>query len=90
MRRRLGKISGSLAVFLALASQVPALAADSEPTLGGTSSEVAAATEAADLQAARLAAVLGGKKVEARSERTADSTTWVKSTGALIRGNQPR
>lgn len=40
-------------------------------------------TEASNVQSARLAAVLGGARVEAVSERTADSTTWVNPDGSL-------
>ncbi|MGW4698955.1 DNRLRE domain-containing protein [Streptomyces sp. NPDC004285] len=40
-------------------------------------------TEASDLKAARLAAALGGRKVEALAERTADSTTWANPDGTL-------
>ncbi|GEC06572.1 hypothetical protein SSP24_42270 [Streptomyces spinoverrucosus] len=40
-------------------------------------------TEAPDVESARLAAVLGGKRVEALSERTADSTTWANPDGSL-------
>ncbi|MGW4376749.1 DNRLRE domain-containing protein [Streptomyces albidoflavus] len=39
--------------------------------------------EAADVEAARLAAILGGTRVEALSERTTDSTTWVNPDGTL-------
>ncbi|MGW6790800.1 DNRLRE domain-containing protein [Streptomyces chartreusis] len=42
-----------------------------------------AATEAADLPSARVAARLSGKRVEALSERTESSTTWVNKDGSL-------
>ncbi|MFE4415748.1 DNRLRE domain-containing protein [Streptomyces sp. NPDC056821] len=41
------------------------------------------ATQAADLPSARLAARLSGKRVEALSERTETSTTWVNPNGSL-------
>ncbi|CAK7288441.1 DNRLRE domain-containing protein [Streptomyces misionensis] len=41
------------------------------------------ATQAADLPSARVAARLSGKRVEALSERTETSTTWVNPNGSL-------
>ncbi|MET7622725.1 DNRLRE domain-containing protein [Streptomyces sp. NPDC005408] len=41
------------------------------------------ATEAADIASARVAARLSGKRVEALSERTETSTTWVNANGSL-------
>ncbi|MFD5574965.1 DNRLRE domain-containing protein [Streptomyces cadmiisoli] len=43
----------------------------------------AAATQAADIPSARVAARLSGKRVEALSERTETSTTWVNRDGSL-------
>ncbi|MFF3862598.1 DNRLRE domain-containing protein [Streptomyces sp. NPDC002209] len=43
----------------------------------------AAATAAADIASARVAARLSGKRVEALSERTETSTTWVNKDGSL-------
>ncbi|MFD3622288.1 RHS repeat-associated core domain-containing protein [Streptomyces sp. NPDC058676] len=43
----------------------------------------AAATEAADIPSARVAARLSGKRVEALSERTETSTTWANKDGSL-------
>ncbi|WP_181804621.1 DNRLRE domain-containing protein [Streptomyces shenzhenensis] len=43
----------------------------------------AAATEAPDVPSARVAARLSGKRVEALSERTETSTTWVNKDGSL-------
>ncbi|MFF3399505.1 DNRLRE domain-containing protein [Streptomyces sp. NPDC002659] len=40
-------------------------------------------TEAADIASARVAARLSGKRVEALSERTETSTTWVNADGSL-------
>ncbi|MFJ6935484.1 DNRLRE domain-containing protein [Streptomyces sp. NPDC101132] len=41
------------------------------------------ATQAADIASARVAARLSGKRVEALSERTETSTTWVNKDGSL-------
>ncbi|MEU5168711.1 DUF6973 domain-containing protein [Streptomyces mutomycini] len=43
----------------------------------------AAATQAADIPSARVAARLSGKRVEALSERTETSTTWANKNGSL-------
>ena len=43
----------------------------------------AMATHAADIPSARVAARLSGKRVEALSERTETSTTWVNKDGSL-------
>ncbi|WP_149829677.1 DNRLRE domain-containing protein [Streptomyces tailanensis] len=43
----------------------------------------ATATQAADIPSARVAARLSGKRVEALSERTETSTTWVNKDGSL-------
>ncbi|MCH0566891.1 DNRLRE domain-containing protein [Streptomyces sp. MUM 2J] len=43
----------------------------------------AAATQAADIPSARVAARLSGRRVEALSERTETSTTWVNKDGSL-------
>ncbi|MCX3061427.1 DNRLRE domain-containing protein [Streptomyces beihaiensis] len=43
----------------------------------------AAATQAADIPSARIAARLSGKRVEALSERTETSTTWANKDGSL-------
>ncbi|MFI1730092.1 DNRLRE domain-containing protein [Streptomyces acidicola] len=42
-----------------------------------------AATQAADIPSARVAARLSGKRVEVLSERTESSTTWVNKDGSL-------
>ncbi|MEU8698872.1 DNRLRE domain-containing protein [Streptomyces sp. NPDC048680] len=42
-----------------------------------------AATQAADIPSARIAARLSGKRVEALSERTETSTTWANKDGSL-------
>ncbi|MFL5999738.1 MAG: hypothetical protein ACJ736_36525, partial [Streptomyces sp.] len=41
------------------------------------------ATQAADIPSARVAARLSGKRIEALSERTQTSTTWVNKDGSL-------
>ncbi|MGW6456966.1 hypothetical protein ACWF94_13770, partial [Streptomyces sp. NPDC055078] len=43
----------------------------------------AAVTEAADIASARVAARLSGRRVEALSERTETSTTWLNKNGSL-------
>ncbi|SFY45256.1 hypothetical protein SAMN02787144_10674 [Streptomyces atratus] len=48
-----------------------------------TSAKRSAATQAADIPSARVAARLSGKRVEALSERTETSTTWVNKNGSL-------
>lgn len=45
--------------------------------------EAAAVTAAADIPSARVASRLSGKRVEALSERTETSTTWVNKDGSL-------
>ncbi|MFJ2502258.1 DNRLRE domain-containing protein [Streptomyces sp. NPDC093108] len=47
------------------------------------STKRSAATQAADIPSARVAARLSGKRVEALSERTETSTTWVNKNGSL-------
>ncbi|MER6391624.1 DNRLRE domain-containing protein [Streptomyces sp. NPDC001523] len=65
----------------ALQGADPALAAPlTQPT---APTEAAAATMAADISSARVAARLSGKRVEALSERTETSTTWVNKDGSL-------
>lgn len=75
-------IAGGLALALAV------------PVLDGESSAMAApapaaapkkpaATQAADIPSARVAARLSGKRVEALSERTETSTTWANKDGSL-------
>ncbi|WP_435286474.1 RHS repeat-associated core domain-containing protein [Streptomyces bacillaris] len=59
---------------IAMASQRQAPAAPEKP---------AAVTQAADIPSARVAARLSGKRVEALSERTETSTTWVNKDGSL-------
>ncbi|MFE4826788.1 DNRLRE domain-containing protein [Streptomyces sp. NPDC056672] len=48
-----------------------------------TATNKQAPTQAADIPSARVAARLSGKRVEALSERTETSTTWVNKDGSL-------
>ncbi|MFJ5933115.1 DNRLRE domain-containing protein [Streptomyces sp. NPDC093071] len=57
--------------------------ATAEPTRKAAAPKKAAATQAADVASARVAARLSGKRVEALSERTETSTTWVNKDGSL-------
>lgn len=82
-------IAGSLALALAvtaLAEAEPALAVSSAVHVGKASSRSKVKhypSAAADLASARVLARLSGKKVEALSERTETSTTWVNANGSL-------
>ncbi|MGW4877661.1 RHS repeat-associated core domain-containing protein [Streptomyces sp. NPDC004262] len=59
-------------------------AASSTPTLQSAKPKrKTTATQAADIPSARVAARLSGKQVEALSERTETSTTWVNKDGSL-------
>ncbi|MFE0645603.1 DNRLRE domain-containing protein [Streptomyces sp. NPDC058877] len=60
-----------------MAAETKALAA------AATKAEKPTATSAADIPSARVAARLSGKRVEALSERTETSTTWVNKDGSL-------
>ncbi|MVO84023.1 DNRLRE domain-containing protein [Streptomyces sp. p1417] len=59
-----------------------ATAAPSAPA-AADKAEPGSVTAAADIPSARVAARLGGKRVEALSERTETSTTWVNANGSL-------
>ncbi|MER5844923.1 DNRLRE domain-containing protein [Streptomyces prasinus] len=74
-----GSLSLALAVTLLDGAYYAALAAPQNPK----KPKSAAATQAADLPSARAAARLSGKRVEALSERTETSTTWVNKDGSL-------
>ncbi|MEV5682855.1 DNRLRE domain-containing protein [Streptomyces sp. NPDC052164] len=89
MNRRFTAAATSLVLSVTLALQ-SASAVQADETSGETSSAtrtngngVERVTEAADIESARLAAVLTGRRVEALSERTGDSTTWVNPNGSL-------
>ncbi|MFE2094466.1 RHS repeat-associated core domain-containing protein [Streptomyces sp. NPDC059460] len=60
-----------------------AIAAPSGPRTVESQQKPSAATSAADIASARVAARLSGKRVEALSERTESSTTWVNEDGSL-------
>ncbi|MGX4735377.1 DNRLRE domain-containing protein [Kitasatospora griseola] len=68
-----------------LAGTESALAAPKPDKSGGTQGAKGAqwATSAADVPSARVAARLSGQRVEALSERTETSTTWVNKDGSL-------
>lgn len=89
MNRRFTAAATSPALPVTLALQ-SASAVQADETSGETSSAtrttgngVEGVTEAADIESARLAAVLTGRRVEALSERTGDSTTQVNPNGSL-------
>ncbi|WSN30219.1 sugar-binding protein [Streptomyces uncialis] len=77
-----GFIAGSLVLTLSitLLDGSPARALPAEPA---AEPRKASATQAADITSARVAARLSGKRVEALSERTETSTTWVNKDGSL-------
>ncbi|MFF4169850.1 DNRLRE domain-containing protein [Streptomyces sp. NPDC001744] len=83
MRRGTRIASVSTAVALTLSLQLPALAEERTAIPTETTDAVPDRTEAPDLASARLAAVLGGKRVEALSERTEASSTWVNPNGTV-------
>ncbi|MFI0929965.1 DNRLRE domain-containing protein [Streptomyces sp. NPDC021012] len=59
------------------------MAAENEVSAAPAEVEKPAATQAADIPSARVAARLSGQRVEALSERTETSTTWVNKDGSL-------
>ncbi|MGW1695690.1 RHS repeat-associated core domain-containing protein [Streptomyces sp. NPDC002399] len=62
---------------------VAAVAAPSTPRTTDAQQKPVTPTSAADIPSARVAARLSGKRVEAISERTETSTTWVNKDGSL-------
>ncbi|WP_407702211.1 DNRLRE domain-containing protein [Streptomyces specialis] len=69
-------VTGESGVAFAVTEEAPGVREDtgtSDPTV----------TQAADLTSARVAARLGGERVEALAERTETSTTWVNPDGSL-------
>ncbi|MEV0961862.1 RHS repeat-associated core domain-containing protein [Streptomyces sp. NPDC049910] len=60
-----------------------ASAAAAPPPQAPAAPKKPAATQAADIPSARVAARLSGKRVEALSERTETSTTWANKDGSL-------
>nr|WP_258053819.1 DNRLRE domain-containing protein [Streptomyces sp. Ru72] len=71
----------SLALTVTLLDSAYAAAATAPQTLEAP--KRTAATQAADIPSARVAARLSGRRVEALSERTETSTTWVNKDGSL-------
>ncbi|MFF7403400.1 DNRLRE domain-containing protein [Streptomyces murinus] len=71
----------SLALTVTLLDGAYAAAASAPPS--SKAPKKAAATQAADIPSARVAARLSGRRVEALSERTETSTTWVNKDGSL-------
>ncbi|WP_329491915.1 DNRLRE domain-containing protein [Kitasatospora sp. NBC_01246] len=81
MRVLSGSLALAVAVSLLAGSEVAFAAPAGGPAAGkGTKP---GATSAADVPAARIAARLSGQRVEALSERTETSTTWVNKDGSL-------
>ncbi|MER5901265.1 DNRLRE domain-containing protein [Streptomyces mirabilis] len=88
MRRRFTATTTTLALCWALAVQSAAVALADDGTNGADGTQAAAGvhdriTEAPNEQAAKLAAVLQGHRVEVLSARTEDSTTWVNPDGTM-------
>ncbi|MGW0955774.1 polymorphic toxin-type HINT domain-containing protein [Streptomyces sp. NPDC002545] len=76
-------IAGGLSLALAVTLLDGAYAAAGAAPQNPKKPKSAAATQAADIPSARVAARLSGKRVEALSERTETSTTWVNKDGSL-------
>ncbi|MGW8604505.1 DNRLRE domain-containing protein [Streptomyces sp. NPDC055893] len=79
-------IAGGVALALAITvldGAGAAMAAEAKTTTAATETDTASVTSAADILSARVAARLSGKRVEALSERTETSTTWVNRDGSL-------
>ncbi|MBV2151543.1 DNRLRE domain-containing protein [Kitasatospora sp. SUK 42] len=79
-------VSGSLALAVAVSVLAGSEVAFAAPPQSGRTGDSAAkpfATTAADIPSARVAARLSGQRVEALSERTETSTTWVNKDGSL-------
>ncbi|MEW2253618.1 sugar-binding protein, partial [Streptomyces sp. NPDC006975] len=71
----------SLALTLTTLDGAYAAAASAAPR--SSPAQHKAATQAADIPSARVAARLSGRRVEALSERTETATTWVNPNGSL-------
>ncbi|GAA4322101.1 hypothetical protein GCM10023086_47150 [Streptomyces venetus] len=76
-------IAGSLTLALTVTLLDGATAAAAPRSQAPSAPKKPAVTQAADLPSARVAARLSGKRVEALSERTETSTTWVNKDGSL-------
>ncbi|MEU1277575.1 RHS repeat-associated core domain-containing protein [Streptomyces sp. NPDC005805] len=70
------------ALVVAATGQAVALTPE-QPPKAAAAPAAKAVTEAADIPSAKVAARLSGKRVEALSERTETSTTWVNKDGSL-------
>ncbi|MFJ4679594.1 DNRLRE domain-containing protein [Kitasatospora sp. NPDC088783] len=73
----------ALAVSVSLLAGTEDALAAPKPDKSGQAQGTKWATEAADIPSARVAARLSGQRVEALSERTETSTTWVNKDGSL-------
>ncbi|MQS06554.1 DNRLRE domain-containing protein [Streptomyces alkaliphilus] len=89
-RRLLPRLALGAALLLAIETAVLAGGSGQAVALSGparqaapTQSDDAKVTEAADIASAKVAAKLAGHRVEALSERTETSTTWVNADGSL-------
>ncbi|MCE7080311.1 DNRLRE domain-containing protein [Streptomyces sp. ST2-7A] len=90
-RRLLPRLALGAALLLAIETAVLAGGSGQAVALSGpasreaapTQSDDAKVTEAADIPSAKVAAKLAGHRVEALSERTETSTTWVNADGSL-------
>ncbi|MER7855021.1 DNRLRE domain-containing protein [Streptomyces bacillaris] len=82
-RKSLRCIVGSLVVALSVTLLDGSAAVAAQRQAPTTPPEKHVATQAADVHAARVAARLSGKRVEALSERTETSTTWANKDGSL-------
>jgi hypothetical protein len=82
--RSLRYIAGSLAVAVSITLLDSASsAAAATPSQAAAAPKKPTAKQAADIPSARVAARLSGNRVEALSERTETSTTWVSKDGSL-------
>lgn len=76
-------VAGGLALALSVTLIDGTSAAIAAAPQAPTAQKNAAATQAADISSARVAARLLGKRVEALSERTETSKTWANKDGSL-------
>ncbi|MFF3395950.1 RHS repeat-associated core domain-containing protein [Streptomyces sp. NPDC002669] len=81
--RSLRFIAGTLTLALSVTLIDGASPADATASKAPPAPKKSAATQAADIPSARVAARLSGKRVEALSERTETSTTWANKDGSL-------
>lgn len=81
--RSLRFIAGTLTLALSVTLVDGASPANAAASKTPAAPKKSAATQAADIPSARVAARLSGKRVEALSERTETSTTWANKDGSL-------